>query len=101
MEHSYPAVEFEATIDEEGVVHIPAAIASTLHKGKRYTVRIIKGSIPRSLSLRGISEDDVECMAMIQLESREDILRFLHAESSLSDNRMFRRRAGNVLRLKT
>jgi hypothetical protein len=100
-EHSYPVVEFEATIDDDGVIRIPAAIAATLPREKRVTIRLTKGSISRSLIARGIGEDDVERMALMQREEREDILRFLHAEGVLSGNRMFARRTGNLLGRKT
>jgi len=99
-EHSYPVVEFETSIDHHGVIRIPAAIAATLQKGGRVTIRMTEGTVPRSLSTRGIGEDDVERMAMMQREGREDILRFLHAEGSLSGNRSFVRRFDNLLRKK-
>ena len=97
-EHSYPVVEFEATIDDENVIRIPVAIAATLHKGKRVTIRMTKGNISRSLVARGIGEDDVERIATMQREEREDILRFLHAEGALAEQRMFAKRVGDFLR---
>ena len=100
MEHPYPVVEFETSIDHRGVIRIPATIAATIQKGKRVTIRITKGTVSRSLSMRGIGEDDVERMAIMQREEREDILRFLHAEGSLSGSTMFARHAANLLERK-
>lgn len=91
MENAYPVVEFEAEVTEHGTLAVPAAIAAGLRPGATVTVRLTRGRVSAELRSRGVTEDEVERIATIQLEPRENAMRFLHAEGALSSLRRFRR----------
>ena len=89
MEHSYPVVEFEATVKVDGTLAMPPAIARTLQPGATVTVRLTRGGIPSGLKRRAVTEEEIERIAARQLEPRENVLRFLEAEGALSRSRRF------------
>ena len=90
---AYPVTEFEAVIDHDGVIQLPKELRKKFASGTHIIVRVTEGDVAGSLRSRGISEEDVEAIARLQMEQREDVIRFLSAEGLLSSNSGFRRRA--------
>ena len=92
MEQKNPAVEFETEVQGDGTLRLPKSIAARLRKGIPYTVRIAQGSVPRSLRVRNVTEHEIETIAALQMEHRENVIRFLRAGGSMSGNMSFRLR---------
>ena len=96
MDHTYPRYDFEAEVLEEGTLKLPFSVAAKLERGQRVTVRLTKGSIPGALHRRNVTEDEIARISELQLEDRQQILRFLQAEGSLAAAKSFRRRASGM-----
>ncbi len=92
MEHGYPVIEFEAVVTEGGTLAIPGPVARTLAPGTTVVVRLTRGSVRGALRRRGVTEDEIESIAARQLEPRENVVRFLEAEGSLSSSARLRSR---------
>ena len=93
MEHPYPSIEFEAEIGPAGTIKIPVHVTKKLKKVNRVTIRLTEGVVSKTLQRRCVTEDEIEQIAELQLERRENIIRFLESEGVLADNRLFLRRA--------
>lgn len=89
MDYRYPSIQFEAQVDSEGIIVIPRAIAKKLKKGKPITVRLTEGVIPNKLRERSVTEDELEFIAGLQMERREDIICFLESEGILGRDKKF------------
>ena len=96
MEKKYPGVEFEETIRSEGTIAVPATLLRTL-RSYNVIVRLTEGSVSPALRNHGVSESEIENIATVQMESRDNILRFLTAEGSLARNAAFVRKSGKLL----
>jgi len=92
MERKASANEFEAVIDSEGKIAVPNHLAVQFG-GKRLQVRLISTEISGALKDRSVTEEEVERIAAMQLESRDQVIAFLLSEGSLRNNRGFRRRS--------
>jgi hypothetical protein len=96
-EKPYPVIEFESQILPDGVIRLPAGVATRVGSGTPVTVRLSREIIDQSLRARSVSEDEIERIAVRQLEERSNVVRFMKSEGSLSSYRAFRRRAGRIL----
>lgn len=86
MEQTYPVIEFEAEVTEHGTIQVPGPLSRGLAPGARVTVRLTRGVVG-ALRKRGVSEEEIERIAALQLEPRENVLRFLGAEGALAAHR--------------
>lgn len=86
MERPHRHEEFEIVVDENGSFSIPAGVVRRLQRGKHYIVRMSEGKLHASLRRRGITEDEIETIAGLQLEPRENVLRFLQSEGAFARN---------------
>ncbi|MBI1805753.1 MAG: hypothetical protein HYR76_01725 [Ignavibacteria bacterium] len=98
MKRPYPSTEFEATVAADGSLTIPEKIARGLKNGSFITIRLTEGVVSRSLHRKGVSEDEIEQIATLQLEERNHVLRFLEAEGALAHDRKLAARASGLLR---
>ena len=98
MEHTYPAVEFEAIVTPDGMIAVPSTMLKNLPSGVPLTVRITEGTVSDSLRARGVTEDLVERVAELQLERWEHVVAFLEAEGALAAVKRFVRRTGSKRR---
>ena len=61
-------------------------------------MRLVAGTVSRRLRERGVTEEEVEKIAHVQLEGRENVILFLQAEGALRKDNSFgqqsRRRRG-------
>jgi hypothetical protein len=92
MEHPYPVIEFEARVTAEGMIPLPSHLARSMTPGSSVIVRLTHGTIHRTLRKRGVSEGEIEHIASLQLEPRENVVRFLAMEGTLSRDTSFLRR---------
>jgi hypothetical protein len=92
MDRAYQILEFEVFVEKDGSLTFPAAIVRKLRRGKHFVVRLSEGTIIRTLRRRGITEDDIEEIARMQLEPRENIIQFLLSEGAFGGNKSISRR---------
>ena len=95
MEHKHASNEFEALIDDDGRITVPAEMAKQF-SGRRLHVRLHREEISVGLREKDVTEDEVERIARVQLESREQVVKFLLTEGTLKGNTAFLRRAGKT-----
>jgi len=98
MERPYPSLEFEVEVSKDGMIQFPPAIARRFHVGSRVTVRITDGIISAALRKRMVTEGEVEHIASMQLEQREQVIDFLSVEGAMAKNTSFRTRARTLLK---
>ncbi len=98
---AYPVTEFETVIEQDGKIQLPIALNEKFKTGSHVTVRLTLGGISSPLKKRGVTENEVEQIARVQLEEREDVLRFLNAEGALRNNKGFCSRAKKLLAERT
>ncbi len=91
MESTSPGNEFEALIDEEGNIAVPPDLLREL-VGRKLHVRIQKREVAAALQEKSVTEDELARLARIQLEPREQVIKFLLSEGALKSNRAFSRR---------
>jgi hypothetical protein len=80
--------EFDATIDDEGRIVVPGGVAKRF-AGKRIHVRLSSEEIAAGLQARGVAEDEVEEIVRVQLESRDQVVKFLMTEGALRKSKRF------------
>ena len=97
---SYPVIEFESEIDESGTIRVPKQVAAKLGGPSHVTVRLSKARVSKSLRARSVTEDEIESIALMQLEGREGVILFLENEGALSADAKFARRAAGLWKKK-
>lgn len=95
MEHKQSANEFVARIDGRGNIAVPPELARRF-AGKRVHVRLNNREVAAELKARNVTEEEVDRIADVQRESREQIVAFLLSEGALKANRGFHRRATRI-----
>lgn len=89
----YTVTEFEARVDNKGNITLPASLMKVFPVGTFVTVRLIEGTLSSSLRARRVTEDEIESIAKLQMEPRENVIRCLQAEGALVRKSAFQRRA--------
>ncbi len=94
MEKAKHSIEFEAEIDSDGRVQFSRSVAGelSLAQGSKVTVRIVGGVLSKGLSVRNVTDEEIERIGKIQFEDREHVVRFLTSEGILSGSGAFRKR---------
>lgn len=78
------SVEFEGAIDRKGRITVPSHIIREFGKrGGRVHVRLTTNTISAGLRERDVSEREIERIGAMQLESREQVVKFLLSEGAL------------------
>jgi len=98
MEKPYPSLECEVRIGHGGVITLPPTIAARFQEEKRITVRVTDGSVSSKLRKRGVTEEEIEQIASLQWEQRENVLGFLETEGIFPRSSPFARRSKKLLR---
>lgn len=93
MEHPYPLIEFESEVGNDGAIRMPLPVLRQFGTGGRVTVRVTKGTVASKLRDRNVTEAEIENISICQLERRENVVEFLHAEGELRGKEGFARRA--------
>ena len=99
MEQVYPVLEFETKVANDGTIVVPAPLAGALRSHK-VVVRIVAGSVAGSLRKRGVTEEEIERIALLQLEQRENVVSFLEVEGALACSASCVRRTEKFLKRK-
>ncbi len=92
MQRNASVNEFETAIDHEGKIAVPDHVVKHFG-GKKLHVRVMSNEISDALREKSVTEEEVERIAGLQREPREQVITFLMSEGSLKNNRAFRRRA--------
>ena len=86
------SAEFEARIDAGGTITLPAGLARTPWlKDATVHVRVTVAEEGRELRARGITEEEIDRIARTQLETREQVVKFLLSEGALRKSRLAKR----------
>ena len=77
--------DFEAVIGPDGTIRVPGGILSRAGTGpgSRVNVRLLPAGIAKALERRNVTDAEVDRIAGLQLEPREQVIAFLLAEGSL------------------
>jgi hypothetical protein len=87
---------FDAIIGIDGLIRIPDRVREALapHIDGPIRVRLVPAALAEELQSRGVTGDEIDMIASVQLEERQQVIRFLLAEGSLGKTR----RAGRARR---
>ena len=91
MSHHRKSIEFIGVIGDDGRLSVPPEILGQVDG--RVHVRL--GPVHQSSLLRekGVSEEEVDHIGAVQLESREQVVKFLLSEGVLNNTSSFSKRA--------
>lgn len=92
MEQKNSSDEFDATMDEAGRILVPSEIRDRF-AGKKVRVRLRSEEIAVTLRENNVTEEEIERIASVQLESREQVVKLLLSEGTLKGNTLFAARA--------
>ena len=86
------SVEFDALLDESGRIVVPESLVGDLKKNPgSLHVRVTTKAISSDMQRRGINEDEIGRISSIQLEPREQVIKFLLSEGALDKKSSQRR----------
>ena len=87
-------VEAKIRVMDDGTAVLPASFLRKIHArpGSHVRVQVPLKSVSRRLSVRGVTEEEIELIGSLQLEGRADVVAFLESEGALSADAGFRRR---------
>jgi hypothetical protein len=93
MKRKDAGLDFEAVIGADGKISVPGEIISRLgtHTGSPLRVRLLPEVLARALERNNVTAGEVEKIAAVQLEDREQVIAFLLAEGTLAPGRRSRR----------
>lgn len=91
MEHKQPSNEFEALVDDEGKLTLPAELGKRF-AGAKLHVRLHKQEVNAALREKNVTDVEVERIAGVQFESREQAVTFLLSEGVLKNDASFAQR---------
>ena len=89
------SAELDGRVSEKGELLIPWTALSRLNvrPGRKVHIRVTTNDLSQQLKRRNVTEEEIERIAALQLEPRENVARFLATESTLSGAVGFKRRA--------
>jgi len=87
--------EIELRVPENGELSIPSAVLGRLNvrHGQRVHIHVTASILTDLLKKRSVTEEEIERIAALQLEPRENVIKFLATESRLWSDNGFRRRS--------
>ncbi len=88
--------DFETVIGADGRIEVPGGILSRpgTQPGSRVRVRLVAAGIAKALERRNVTAGEVDRIAAVQLEPREQVIAFLLAEGALRPGAGAPRRKG-------
>jgi hypothetical protein len=78
-------VEFDGIIDPRGRISVPQPVLERFRGGAggKVRVRLTLHRIASELKRRSVTEDEIDRIARVQLETRDQVVRFLFSEGAL------------------
>jgi len=94
VSHERRSLEFEARIADDGTITVPPQMLEALgsHARSRLNIRLTSATLAGELQINGVTEEELERIASMQLESREQVIDFLLSEGALAKPPASRRR---------
>ncbi len=89
--------EFEGVLEPDGTIAVPPKIAERF-SGAKLQVRIEKKEISDRLKKNNVTEEEIERISALQLESREQVVKFLLSQGMLARRSASRRRRKGAAR---
>jgi hypothetical protein len=88
--------EFAVLLRNDGVIRVPPGALSAFRGSlpESVVVRVTAQGIDRALRSREVTEREIQTIAQIQREPRENVVRFLLSEGSLAKSRSLTGRVG-------
>jgi|WetSurMetagenome_2_1015567.scaffolds.fasta_scaffold1260786_1 hypothetical protein len=98
MKRVKESAEAEIRVERDGSGILPASLLQQLpaHPGTRVRVRVTSRALGSDLTARGVTEEEIEAIAALQIEGRANVVSFLSSEGALSADKGFRRRAKRI-----
>ena len=95
MKRVKESVEAEIRVERDGKGILPASLLRQLAAtpGAKVRVRVTSRALGNGLTARGVTEEEIEAIAALQIEGRANVVSFLSSEGALSADSGFRRRA--------
>jgi antitoxin component of MazEF toxin-antitoxin module len=89
------SVEIDATVAGGSSLLIPREVLNRLNvgDGDKVHIRVTTSILSGHLRRRNVTEEEIERIVALQLEPRENVIKFLATESKFSRNARFKRRA--------
>jgi bifunctional DNA-binding transcriptional regulator/antitoxin component of YhaV-PrlF toxin-antitoxin module len=86
-------VEFEATVGQQGSLSIPESVLESLGvvEGGKLHVRVTGKGTAAQLKRTGVTNEEIDRIAAMQLETPEQVVKFLLSEGLLRGSDRFRR----------
>jgi len=87
--------DFTGVLDGDGKIAVPDALRKALTEsgaGKIH-VRVSPVTVNAVLKTQGVTEEEIDHLCNAQLETREQVVKFLLSEGALKGDAGFRRRA--------
>jgi len=96
VENKTFSVQFEGSVGEDGKIPVPPEFLERLQDSAlaKIHVRLTANRLHGALKQRQVSEEEIEAIGKLQLESRDQVVRFLLSEGSLSRRTNRRSRKG-------
>ncbi len=87
------SVEIRLKVGNDGDLVIPKDALDRLNirQGASVHIRLSPAVLSGALRARNVTEEEIEAIAALQLEPRENVVRFLATESAMSGNKNFRK----------
>jgi hypothetical protein len=94
MDHHEDGTEFDVVLAPDGTFRVPDSVLRRMgpRGTKRYRLRLVEAKIPEQLRKKGVSQDEVDLIATLQLEPRGQAQKFLLSEGALKKHKAFRAR---------
>jgi hypothetical protein len=83
MDQDSTIMEFDGIIDPNGRIPVPQPVLERLRGGRKVRVRLTLHRIVSELKRRSVTEDEIDRIARVQLETRDQVVRFLFSEGAL------------------
>lgn len=89
------SAEIDLRVPENGNLQIPSGLLNRLNVrvGGKVRVKISAGGLSARLKRLGVTDEEIEQIAELQLEPKENVVKFLMTESSLSGDGGFKQRS--------
>jgi hypothetical protein len=85
MGEKQESIEFDTSVEKDGHLQLPDDVRArmALVPGTKLHVRLTTRALAERLRKSGVTDDEVDRIAAVQLTSREEVIRFLLCEGVL------------------
>lgn len=89
------SAEIDLKIPDMGNLLIPAGVLNRLKvsRGDKVHIKVTTSVLSVQLKQRNVTEEEIEHIAALQIEPKENVIKCLATESRFSRNKGFKRRA--------